>query len=151
MESLKASILGIKMDSSLIGLLQVMADVKEAGSLECISKVTDFSVGSSETSEPIVGHTNGGNVLSLAAVLKDSFTEHSNLLNDVSWLSIWVWAWENVSVVKENNFDSFNNSLMDSKRDSSTDINMNVVNVFNARWIISKIASLSLSVPLVVR
>ena len=81
MESLKSSILGVKPDSSLIGLLQVMADVEEAGSLEGVSKVADLGIGGGEAGEPIVGRTDGRDFLSLAAVLKDCFAENSDLLN----------------------------------------------------------------------
>jgi hypothetical protein len=127
-----------------------MADVKEACSLESIAEMSNLGIPGSEASKPIVGDANGWDDLSLAAVFKHSFSEDGNLLDDVSWLSVWIWAWENISVVKENYLDSFDHTLMDAEGESSADAHMNVINVMNSRWIISQVASLSLSIPLVV-
>jgi len=91
-----------------------MADMKEASSLESITKVTNLCIGSSKSCEPVVSNTNCWNDLSLAAILKNSFSENCDLLDDITWLSIWIWAWEDISVVKENNFDTLNHSLVNS-------------------------------------
>jgi hypothetical protein len=150
MKAFESSVFGIEPDSSLVSLLQIVADVKEASSLKGITEVTNLCIGSSKTSEPIVGYTDGWNRLSLAAIFKHCFAEHSNLLNDVSWLSIWIRAWEDISVVKEHNFDSFNYTLMNSKSESFSNTDVDVVNIFDASWILSQVSSLPLSVSLVV-
>jgi len=61
--------------------------------------------------------------LSLAAIFKTGFTEYSNLLNDIVWLGIWIRRWEDITVVKEYNCDSFNMTFMNSKSDTTSDIN----------------------------
>ena len=150
MKAFKSSIFGIEPDSSLISLLQIVADVKEASSLKGITEVTNLCIGSSKTSEPIVGYAYSWNDLSLAAILKHCFAEHSNLLNDISWLSIWIRAWEYIFVVKEHNFDSFYHTFMNSESESVSNAYVYIVNPFDISWILIQVSSLSLSVSLVV-
>jgi len=76
-----------------------MADVKESGSSEGITEVANLSVSCYHTGEPIIRNANRRNYRVLAAILEASFREHSDLLNDVIWLSIGVRAREDVSVV----------------------------------------------------
>lgn len=99
MESAQTTVLSVKPDSALVGFLEVVADMEEAGSTEGVAEVTYFGVSSHKTCEPIVGHANGWNILSLAAIFEDSFTEDSDLMDNIAWLSIWIWAWEDISVV----------------------------------------------------
>lgn len=99
MESAQTTVLRVKMDSTLVGFLQVVADMQEAGSAEGVSEVAHFGISGHKTCEPIVRHANGWNTLSLAAIFKDSFSEDRNLMDNVAWLSIWIWTWEDVSVV----------------------------------------------------
>ena len=99
MESAQATVLSVKPDSAFVGFLEVVVDMEEAGSAEGVSEVTHFGVSGDESCEPIVGHTNGWNILSLAAIFEDSFTENSDLVDNIAWLSIWIWAWEDISVV----------------------------------------------------
>jgi hypothetical protein len=89
--------------------------------------------------------------LSLAAVLKTSLAKDCNLLDNISWLSIWIWRWEHITIVQEHLLYSFDSAFMNSKCESSTNINSEVINVPNPSWILSQIASLPLSVSLVVR
>ena len=86
----------------------------------------------------------------MAAILKTTFTEHSNLLHNVVRLSIRVWRWENVSVMKEYDSYTFHNTFMDSECAATSNVDMNVALIMDASWILSKISSLSLSVSLVV-
>ena len=79
------------MDSTFIQLLEIVANVQEACTLESVAKVTDLGIAGDETCEPIVGNADGWDDLSLAAVLETSLSEDGNLLDDVSWLSIWIW------------------------------------------------------------
>ena len=150
METTEATILRVKPDSALVGFLKVMADVKEAGSAEGVSKVTHFSVSGNQTGEPIVGHANGWNILSLAAIFKDSLAEDSDLMDNITWLSIWVWAWEDVSVMKEYYLHTFDHSLVNTKSHSSTNVNMDIVDIFDASWILSEVSSLAFSISLIV-
>ena len=99
MESAQTTVLSVKPDSALVGFLEVVADMEEAGSAKGVAEVTYFGVSGNESREPIVGHANGWNTLSLAAIFEDSFTEDSDLMDNVAWLSIWIWAWEDISVV----------------------------------------------------
>ena len=150
MKPLETTILWIKPDSALVGLLQVMTDMEEACALESITEMTNLGICCSESSEPIVGDTNSWDLLSLAAVLKNSFAEDSNLLDDVTWLSIWIWAWEDIAIVQEDNSYSFDHSLVNSKSESATDSDMDVVFVMDTCWILGQVTGLSLSVSLVV-
>jgi len=45
------------MDSSLICLLEIVANVEESGSFESITEVADLGIACDETSKPIVGDT----------------------------------------------------------------------------------------------
>lgn len=150
MESTEASVFGFEPNSTLVGLLEVMADVEEASSAEGITEVTDLGISGNKSCEPIVGNADGWNTLSLAAIFKHSFTEYSNLLHNVPWLSIWIWAWENITIVKEYNLHTFDHSFMDSKSETSANANMDVVNVSDASWVLCKVTCLALSVSLVV-
>ena len=68
-----------------------MANMQEACTLEGVSKVTDFGITSDKTCEPIICDADGWDDLSLTAVLETSLTEDGNLLDNVRWLSIWIW------------------------------------------------------------
>lgn len=112
--------------------------------------MTDFSVGWHQSSEPIVGHTDGRNALPLAAVFKASLGEDSDLLNCEVWLHVWVWRREEISVVQEDLLHAFDSTFVDSEGGSTCNVDGEVVNVFDSCWISGQIACLSLPVSLVV-
>jgi len=114
MESTEATVLSVKPNSAFVGFLKVVADMEEAGSAEGVPEVTYFGVSSDEPCKPVIGHANGWNILSLAAIFKDSFTEDSDLMDNIAWLSIWIWTWEDIPVVKEYYLNTFYHSLVDS-------------------------------------
>jgi len=58
MKTFETSVSWIKPDSALVGFLEVMADMEETGSLECVTKVANLRVRSGQTCEPIIGNTN---------------------------------------------------------------------------------------------
>jgi hypothetical protein len=151
MQALKTSILWIEIDSTLISLLQIVADMKEACALEGVSKVTNLGISSCEASEPIIGHTDSWDLLSLAAVFEHSLSEDSDLLHDVARLSIRVWAREHISIVEEDHLYSFDHALMHSEGEAIPDADVDVVNVSDAGWVFTQVSSLSLSIPLIVR
>lgn len=141
----------VEINSTLIGFLEVMANMQEGSSLKGITKVTDFSVSGNESSEPIICDTNCWDLLSLAHVLETSLVKGSNLLSYIVWWSVRVWTWEYVTIVQENNLDTFYNTLMDTKGHSSSNINVNIINISNSCWILSKISSLTLSISFIIR
>lgn len=150
MASTHVAIPWIEVDSSLVGLLEVMADMQEGGSLECVTEVTDLGVASDEASKPIVGHAHGWDTLPLAAVLEAGLAKDGNLMRHKLWRGIWVRGGEDVGVVEEHDSNTFNISLVNSEGCPSTDINSDVVLVVNAGGILSEVACLALPVSLIV-
>ena len=150
MKTLESSVSWLDPDSALVGLLQVVANVKEGATSESVSEVANLCVSGDHTSEPVIGHADGWDDRILAAVLETGFAEDSDLLNDVIWLSIWVRAWENVSVVKEDDSDAFDHTLVNSEGAASANVYVNVVFVMNTCWILSEVTCLSFSVSFVV-
>jgi len=136
METLKSTIFWLNPDSTFVSFLKIMADVKESGSSEGITEVANLSVSCYHTGEPIIRNANRRNDRVLAAILEASFREHSDLLNDVIWLSIGVRAREDVSVVQENNSDTFDHTLMDSEGTTTGDIDVDIVFVMDSGWVL---------------
>lgn len=150
MESLESSVFGVKMDSSLISLLEVVADVQERGASEGIAKVTNLGISWNEASEPIIGNTDCWNFLSLATILKACLAEDCNLVYCKVWLRIWVRARVEVRVVQEYDLHTLDSTLVDSDGASASDVNVHVVDVPDASGISLEVTSMALSVPLVV-
>lgn len=148
MESLESSVFWIEVNSSLVTLLQVVANVQESRSSECVTKMTDFGIGCYRSGEPIIGDTNGRNTLSLAHELEAGLAKDRDLVNNEIWLSIWIWTGEKIRVVKEDNLDTLDETFMDTELGSTSDVYKDVVDVINA--ILMKVASLSLSVPFII-
>lgn len=98
--------------------------------------MANLSVSCYHTGEPIIRNANRRNDRVLAAILEASFREHSDLLNDVIWLSIGVRAREDVSVVQENNSDTFDHTLMDSEGTTTGDIDVDIVFVMDSGWVL---------------
>lgn len=96
MQSLKSTVLWIKVNSSLVSLLQVVTNVQESRSSEGVTKVANFGIGSNGTSEPVVGDAHCWNALSLAHVFEAGLAEDGDLMHNEIWLSVWVWAWEKI-------------------------------------------------------
>jgi len=148
MEAFQASVFRIQVNPSLIGLLQVVANVNKLSSLEGVAELADFTVGCNESCEPVVCNTDGGDLLSLAAVFEAGLSKNSNLLDCKVRLHIRVWRWEDVSAVKEDKIDSFDFAFVDAYGASSININMDVIDIVNA--IALDVAGLALSVSFVV-
>jgi len=138
------------MDSSFVTFLQIVADVDERGSLEGVTKVANLGVSCNQTSKPIVCHAGCWNQVSLATEFKACFAKDSNLLDDVPWLCLWIRARENVAIVQEYNFDAFHNALVDTERESSANVYVDVVTMLNTCRVVSQVASLSLPISLIV-
>lgn len=139
----------IKMDSSLISLLQIVANVQESRSSECVAEVTNLGICSNTSSEPIIRNTDCWYFLPFAAILEYGFAKYSDLVYSKIGLSIWVWHWVEIRIVQEDYLDTFDHTFMYTKCASTTNININVVNVVNS--ILLKVAGLAFSVPLIVR
>jgi len=71
----------LQVDSPLIQLFQIVANVNERRSFKSIPKVTTFGVSSYKARKPVIGANNGGNNFSLAAKFKNTLAENRNLLN----------------------------------------------------------------------
>jgi len=76
-----------------------MANMDKLSTFECITEVTNFSVGCCESSKPVICYTNGWNYLSFATVFKAGLVENCNLFDCKVWRDIGVWCWEDVSIV----------------------------------------------------
>jgi hypothetical protein len=57
MKVLHTTVVVTKMDSSLIGLLKIVANMQECGSLESITEVSNLGISCDEACKPIVGDT----------------------------------------------------------------------------------------------
>jgi len=88
-----------KVYSSFICFLKIVTDVQESSSLEHFTEMTNLSIASSKTCKPVIGNAYRWNDLSLAAVLETSLSKDCNLLNNISRLSIWIWRWEDISIM----------------------------------------------------
>lgn len=114
MKSFKSTVLWRKIKSTLICLLKVMANMQECCSLKYISEVTNFSISSYHSSEPVISYNNSWNLLSLTAILKTRLAKNSNLLSNICSLSIWVWWWEDITIMQEDLFNTSDSTFMNS-------------------------------------
>jgi len=152
MKMLKCAILWSKVDLALVGLVEVVANVEECGSLEGISEGADSGISWGETSEPVVGDGNAWDDASDTEPFETGFGKDRDLLDGEGWLTIWVWSWEDVSFMQEDDLDSINDTFVYTELDSASKIDGNSVDIVDASWswVLSKISCLSFSVSFVV-
>jgi len=150
-ESTKITISVVQVNSALVSFVEIVADMNEAGALEGIAIVANFSIGSGEAREPIVGDSDARNALPLAAVLEAALAKYSELLNCEGWLSIWIRRWEDVSIVQEYDSDAIDDAFVNAQGSTTVDVNCDVVLIVDAGWVFGEIASLPLPVSFVVR
>lgn len=138
----------IKMDSSLISLLQIVANVQESRSSECVTEVTNLGICSNTSCKPIICNTDCWYFLPFAAILEAGLTKDGDLVYSKIGLSIWIWAWVEIRIVQEYYLDTFDHTFMYTKCAPTSNININVVNVVNTIYM--KVVSMTFSVPLIV-
>ena len=84
MDVLKASVARLRVNSALVALLQIVADVHEAGALESRSELAGLRVTWDQACEPVVRDADRRDDLSLAEVFKASLAENRELANAIS-------------------------------------------------------------------
>jgi hypothetical protein len=116
MNELAGAVTWVGEESSLISLLKVVANVQECRPFEDFAKASNFGIARDHCREPIVCNADRRKNGFRAAELEASFGKNSHLSNHTSASScIRVWTGEYLRVVKENNLDPINFSLMHSK------------------------------------
>jgi len=123
MDALKTTVGWIKIDSTFIRLLQVVANMQERCTSESITEMSFLSVSSNEPSEPIIGKANGWNLTSIATVLQACLTETRDHLSSKHRTIVWIWAWEDVRMMKEYNMHAVDHAFMDTHLDTTVNIN----------------------------
>lgn len=99
MDVLQDAVSVVGVDSALVSLLQVVADMQELGSGEGLAEMTRLRVGWDEACEPVVGDADRWNHRTPAAVLEARFPEHRQHPDLLVRLQLWVRLWEYLSVV----------------------------------------------------
>lgn len=142
----------VRVNTSLVSLLQIVANVEELGIIEVVAKVSIFAIGSCKTRKPIIGHENAWFDLVDAAVLKTCLVEDGNLEYYVPSSVALIWGWEYVAVVQEYNSHASLIALMHRNLDSLIlNLDLEACLVSDASRVARKVTCLSLSIPLVVR
>ena len=150
MNGLKPSISGLRVKSTFVAFLQVVANMQEGGSLESGTESSNLCVSSDKTSEPVVADTDGRNDLTLAAVLEATLSKDGHLSASVGSSKISVRSRPDLCVVQKDNLNVANDTFMDSKSVFVVTSDRNVVNIVDASRVLSQVAGLTLSVSLVV-
>jgi hypothetical protein len=99
MDALKASVGCIKIDTTLIRLLQIVANMQESCASESVTKMSFLAVCCDESSEPIIGKANSWDLASVAAVLQACLAEDGDHFSCENGSIIRVWAREYVRVM----------------------------------------------------
>lgn len=99
MYMIKVSMFRIKINSTFIRLLQVVTNMKESRSLECVTKMSHLTICCTESCEPIIGYNYCWNISSIAEILKASFIEDGDLVSGKHWTIVWVWTGENITIM----------------------------------------------------
>ena len=114
MEALKSSMPRVKMYSTFIALLQVVANMDEGRASEGITEMANFGVSRYQSCEPIICDADRGDHLSLATIFKACLAKDSNLMHGEIRLGVGIRGRIEVRVVQEDNFHTFDSALMHS-------------------------------------
>ena len=127
-----------------------MTDVEEGGSIKCGSERAILCIAWDQASEPVVSDANRRENSSLAAIFETRFAENSKLSDSSDRSDISIGSGEDLSLVQENNLDSFNDSLMNTQLVNCVELYLDCINKFDTCWVLCEISSQSLSVSFVV-
>ena len=122
----------IQMNSALVGLLQVMANVDELSIFESITELASLGIGWTKSWEPIIGNKYGWNLVFTCKILQTSFTKYWDHINCVMRSLLWVWTRINISIMEEHNFDTFDYTLMNAKVTTIWHFYMHVIQVMDS-------------------
>ena len=151
MDVLEAALSRVREYPTLVALLQIMANVHEASTLECGAELACLCVARDQTSEPIVRYKDAGDYLSLAEVLEAGLAEDCKLAYSTRWGLIGVRLRENLCMVQEHEFDSTDGALMHTDRNLHICVDGDVVDVLEASWVFGKVPCHTLAVAVIVR
>lgn len=152
MDPVQVAFVVVRMDATLVCLLQIVTDVEEFGRFEVLAKEAFLGIARSETSEPVISHNDRGYEAATAAVLEAAFVEDGELEHNMARAISAVGTREHVAVVKEDNLDATDDCFMHGKLNAlSVNVDGDVVDVHDAGGIVREVASLTLAVTLVVR
>jgi hypothetical protein len=152
MHSIQIAVMVLRMNSSFVSLLQIMADMKELGLSEVVAEVTVLDVACHQPCEPIIGDANRGLDLLLAAVLEASFVEDGQLEDNVASPVALVRCREDLSIVQEDDSHASFPTLVDCNLHLLVlHLNSEVAHKSYTSWVVSKVPRLPFAVSLVVR
>ena len=149
MDALKTTVAWVKIDSTFIRLLQVMANMQERCTPESVTEMSLLAVGSNKSCEPIICKANGWNFTSIAAVLQACLTEARDHLSCEYRSIVWVWAWEDVRMMKEYKMHTVYHTFMDTHLDTTVNIDKQIVLMVDS--ILMQVVSLAFLISVIVR
>ena len=151
MDVLETALSRVREYPTLVALLQIVANMHKACTLECGAELTCLCVARDQTSEPIVRDKDAGDYLSLAEVLEAGLAEDCKLADSTRWCLIGVRLRENLCMVQEHEFDSTDGALMHADRNLHICVDRDIVDVLEAGWVFGKVPCHTLAIAVIVR
>ncbi len=150
MNVLESTIPWVRKDSSLVALLQVVANVNKGCTFEGWPKLTCLGITWDQSCEPVIHHAHAWDDLALAKVLEAALAEDRELSDGITRFQIGVGLWEDLSMVQKDEFDTSDRSFVNTKSDFAVNLHADVVNVLEASWVFGQVPGYTLSVPVIV-
>jgi hypothetical protein len=96
MDAIKISVAWVEVNTTFVGLLQVMANMHKGCASESVTKMSLSAICCDKSCEPIISQANGWNLASIAAVLQACLSETRDHLSGKNRSIIRIWAWEDI-------------------------------------------------------